>query len=130
MEYCNMKIFSFFENAKLLLDKLQIIPLMYGSLGLEYITGKNLNADDIDILLPKVYINERWDEFKTVLMNEGYALIDEHEHTFQKNGICYSYAQIEELKTFAGIDGYRINVREKKDNEKIAFIEKQLKIRR
>ena len=48
-----MKKSIFFENAKLLSDKLAIIPLMYGSLGLEYITDQSLNADDIDILIKK-----------------------------------------------------------------------------
>ena len=151
----------FFENAKLLYDRFGIIPLMYGSLGLEYITNKSLNADDIDILISEIFITDRWNEFKDFLISEGYVLIDEHEHTFQKNNISYSYASIEELKSFTGIelsdieqrcsngikfkllsleqylkvyrasakDGYRITVREKKDNDKIAFIEKQLKLK-
>ena len=98
-----MKQQAFFENAILLTGKLKIIPLIYGSLGLEYITGESLNADDIDILIPGVFVNERWNEFKSILLDEGYALFDEHEHTFQKNGICYSYASIEELESFAGL---------------------------
>lgn len=150
---------AFFENAKLLNAKFGIIPLMYGSLGLEYITSESLDADDIDILIPKVFINERWKEFVNALESEGYILIDEHEHTFEKNKLHYSYAQLEELEQFAGIsntkievvckedvrfrvlsleqylkvyqasvkDGYRIQVREKKDYEKIAFIEKRMK---
>ena len=156
-----MKKAMFFENAKLLCDKFGIVPLMYGSLGLEYITNENLNAYDIDILISEIFITDRWNEFKDFLISEGYVLIDEHEHTFQKNNISYSYASIEELKSFTGIelsdidqrcsngikfkllsleqylkvyrasakDGYRITVREKKDNDKIAFIEKQLKLK-
>ncbi len=92
-------------------------------------------------------------------MSEGYVLLDESKHTFEKNGILYSYVSIEELKSFAGIeladieqlcndeikfrvlslvqyvkvyrasamDGYRITVRQKKDNDKITFIERKLK---
>ena len=154
-----MKKQCFFENAKLLYEKFEIIPLMYGSLGLEYITNATLNADDIDILIPEVFVSERWSEFNSFLTSKGYLLLDENEHTFEKNGVLYSYASIEELKSFAGIelsdigqlcndgikfkvlslnqylkvylasskDGYRITVREKKDNDKIAFIEKYLK---
>ncbi|MBR2028175.1 MAG: hypothetical protein IKA10_04180 [Oscillospiraceae bacterium] len=150
---------QFFENAKLIADKFEIIPLMYGSLGLEYITDKNLNADDIDILIPEIFLNSRWNEFKSCLIDEGYTLSDEHEHTFEKSGIYYSYASAEELSSFARInsddvetrykngipfkvlsleqylkvyktsvkDGYRINVRKKKDNEKILFIENFIK---
>lgn len=154
-----MKKSLFFENTKLLSEKFGIVPLMYGSLGLEYITGENLDADDIDILIPQKYLLEEWESFRALLEECGYTLIDEHEHTFSRNGIAFSYAVIEELESFAGIkqadiecknafgvsflvlsleqylkvytasskDGYRINVRSKKDNEKIAFIEKLLK---
>ena len=151
-----MKSLLFFENAKLLKEKFDIIPLMYGSLGLEYITGKSLDADDIDILIPQTFLNENWSEFKSFLADSGYVLFDEHEHAFQKDDVFYSYASGEELESFAGInisdirlarndvvqfrllsleqylkvymasskDGYRINVRKKKDQEKIVFIEK------
>lgn len=151
-----MKKELFFKNAKLLSQNFNIVPLMYGSLGLEYLTRQNLNADDIDILIPETFINERFGEFKYVLEGEGYTLTDEHEHTFKKDGISYSYASIEELETFAGIkvrdikeqnedqvkfkilsleqylklytasakDGYRKNIRQKKDEEKIKLIRK------
>ena len=153
-----MKKAMFFENAKLLYDRFGIVPLMYGSLGLEYITNENLNADDIDILISEIFITDRWNEFKDFLISEGYVLVDEHEHTFVRDGVVYSYADIEDLEPFAGIntediemheadgvrflllsleqylavyrqsskDGYRVNVRQKKDADKIRFIESKL----
>ncbi len=155
----NMKKALFFENAKLLNKSLGIIPLMYGSVGLGYITGESLNSDDIDILIPEAFLKERWNEFKSILAEKGYALAD--EHAFEKKGVCYAYASIEELEGFAGVklteiatesengatfkklsleqylkvytasakDGYRVNVRQKKDNEKLAFIKDRLKKR-
>ena len=57
----------FLENARILSDKLGIVPLLYGSLGLEYLTGDDLGADDIDILVPRVFTKERWCEFKVLL---------------------------------------------------------------
>ena len=148
----------FIENARLLLDKLDIVPLLYGSLGLEYLTGDDLGADDIDILVPRVFITERWHEFKSLLEAYGYVLADEHEHTFVRDGVAYSYADIEDIESFASIrmkdiemreadgvrflllsleqylavykqsskDGYRVNVRQKKDADKIRFIESKL----
>ena len=148
----------FLENARLLSDKFNIVPLLYGSLGLEYLTGDILGADDIDILVPRVFITDRWQEFKAVLEEHGYVLADEHEHTFVRDGVAYSYADIEDLEAFAGIntediemheadgvrflllsleqylavykqsskDGYRVNVRQKKDADKIRFIESKL----
>ena len=151
--------FNFFlENARLLSEKLGIVPLLYGSLGLEYLTGDALGSDDIDILVPRAFITERWHEFKALLEAQGYVLADEHEHTFVRDGVAYSYADIEDLESFAGIhaediemreaygvsflllsleqylavykrsskDGYRVNVRQKKDADKIRFIESKL----
>ena len=149
----------FFENAKLLNGALGITPLMYGSLGLEYLTGEDLNADDIDILIPQRFIYENWDELCAVLEKNGYTLIDVWEHEFEKDGVCYAYAAIDGMEDFAGVpveeietfqndtarfkllsleqylkvylasskDGYRVDVREKKDFEKIAFIQSLLK---
>ena len=148
----------FLENAQFLSDQFDIVPLLYGSLGLEYLTGDDLGADDIDILVPRVFITERWHEFKSLLEAKGYVLADEHEHTFVRDGVAYSYADIEDLESFAGIntediemhetdgvrflllsleqylavyqksskDGYRVNVRQKKDADKIRFIESKL----
>ena len=148
----------FLENAHLVSNDLGMVPLLYGSLGLEYLTGDDLGADDIDILVPRVFITERWHEFKALLEAQGYALTDEHEHTFVRDGVAYSYADIEDLESFAGIrmkdiemreadgvsflmlsleqylavykksskDGYRVHVRQKKDADKIRFIESKL----
>ena len=148
----------FLENAWFLSDKFDIVPLLYGSLGLEYLTGDALGSDDIDILVPRVFITDRWQEFKAFLEGHGYVLTDEHEHTFVRDGVAYSYADIEDLESFAGIyaedieiheidgvrflllsleqyllvyqksskDGYRVNVRQKKDADKIRFIESKL----
>ncbi|MBO5065084.1 MAG: hypothetical protein J6D06_03120 [Clostridia bacterium] len=90
--------------------------------------------------------------------SHGYTLIDEHEHTFCKDGVDYSYASIDGLKEFADIDicdieirnllgtkfmllsleqylkvyqkssqdGYRMNVKEKQDNQKIEFIKQKM----
>ena len=148
----------FLENARFLTDKFGVVPLLYGSLGLEYLTGDALDADDIDILVPRVFITNRLQEFKAVLEEHGYVLADEHEHTFVRDGVAYSYADIEDLESFAGIntediemheadgvhflllslgqyldvykqsskDGYRVDIRQKKDADKIRFIESKL----
>ena len=153
-----MKVSLFLENARFLGENFGIVPLLYGSLGLEYRTGQDLGADDIDILIPGEFLRRRWGELQTALEEAGYVLTDSHEHTFEKNNVSYSYAEIEDLTPFAGIDlaqipklekqgvtffvltisqylqvytasskdGYRIHVRQKKDGEKIAFLQKIL----
>ncbi len=155
----NNKFNYFLKNAKELYETFNIVPLLYGSLGLEVLTNTDLNSDDIDILMPELFVEgKEWKNFKNYLEENGYILIDADEHTFTKDGISYSYASIENLKEFAGIDitdinkysnaniyysllsleqylkvykkssqdGYRMNKKEKKDNEKINFIVKCL----
>lgn len=151
------KFNCFLQNAKLLNDKFNIVSLLYGSLGLEVLTNSSLDADDIDILIPQVFVTgDKWEAFELFLESHGYTLIDEHEHTFRKDDIDYSYASVEGLKEFADIDisdiesrnvsgtkfmllsleqylkvyqkssqdGYRMNVKEKQDNQKIEFLNK------
>ncbi|MBO5065085.1 MAG: hypothetical protein J6D06_03125 [Clostridia bacterium] len=58
------KFSNFLQNAEMINEKFNIVPLLYGSLGLEVLTKSSLNADDIDILIPQVFITgEKWKEF-------------------------------------------------------------------
>ncbi len=96
----------FLENARLLFDEFGIKPLLYGSLGLEVLLQQDLQSDDIDILIPGVMLKEKWECFQTFLETKGYVLTDLYEHTFVKDNMEYSYACIEELNDFAGINSF------------------------
>lgn len=110
----NIKFKKFLENAKLLNKEYRIIPLLYGSVGLEEVASYHLNSDDIDILIPEEYLSgTKWKEFVAFLESLGYTLTDEHEHTFTKDEIKYAYASIENLKSFADIDPKDISIYEK-----------------
>ena len=93
----------FLENARLLQKEYGITPLLYGSVGLERLTGEDIGADDIDILIPCDLVFKRFAALKALLEGNGYVLVDEREHTFVRDGVRYSYASIEELEAFAGI---------------------------
>lgn len=153
-----MKKKEFLCVAESLNKKLDIVPLLFGSLGLEQRLHIDLNADDIDILIPKVFLNEKWNSIVAVMNDSGYVLYDMHEHAFEKSGLSLAFASIESLTPFAGIDvtkiplideegvcyylldlqdylkvytasskdGYRKNIRNKKDEEKIKLINKAL----
>ena len=154
-----MKKKEFLHIAKLLNEKLHIVPLLFGSLGLEQRLNTYLNADDIDVLIPEAFLNEKWDSIVTIMNDNGYVLYDLHEHAFEKAGLSFAFASIESLTPFAGIDmakipvieeagiryylldlqdylkvyiasskdGYRKNVRNKKDEQKIQLINKALR---
>lgn len=123
------KFVNFLQNAKELNKEFGIIPLIYGSLGLGLLLEKELNPDDIDILIPEHFIKEDWSLFKARLERLGYQLIDEHEHTFLKGTTKYSYASIEDLFPFAGIPESEINIYQKEDIKyKLLTLEQYLKV--
>ena len=45
-----LKFQLFLQNCRLLSDTFDLVPLLYGSAGLEYVTGDDLQADDIDVV--------------------------------------------------------------------------------
>lgn len=105
------KYYKFLEISKLLNKAFGIEPLLYGSLGLQILTGKDLNADDVDILVPEIFIKEKWENLTSFLESNGYEMIDLHEHTFEKEKVHFSFAKIESLESFANIKLDEIEVR-------------------
>lgn len=101
---------EFLAIAESLNTKLNIVPLLFGSLGLEQRLHTNLNADDIDILISEVFLRDKWNSIVTIMNNNGYVLYDLHEHAFEKSGISVAFASIEDLTPFAGIDPIGIPV--------------------
>jgi hypothetical protein len=95
---------EFLNLANLLNTRLNIIPLLYGSLGLQKRTGIFFHPKDIDILIPELYITEKWNELKIVIENDGYQLIDLHEHEFSNKNYIIAFSFIEDLKKFANIE--------------------------
>ena len=84
----------------------------------------NLNPEDIDILIPEIFLKEKWNEFRTYLESKKYILIDLHEHTFIKNRVLFSYASIENLYEFAGIPVEKLNMMR---NAEISYLTLSLK---
>lgn len=145
---------TFLKIAEQLNKKLNIIPLLFGSLGLEQRLRMNLYPDDIDILIPEKYLSDKWDSLLSLLSESGYELYDLHEHAFFKDNVSVAFAAIESLQPFADVDisdipienengikyyllnledylkvytasskdGYRKNIKNKQDNQKIDLI--------
>lgn len=100
-----MTKFSVFLNlAEQLNRELETVPLLYGSLGLEQRLRMDLHADDIDILVPEIWLQERWGDLAELMERQGYRLYDLHEHAFCKDGISVAFAALESLWEFAGIE--------------------------
>ncbi|MCH5209436.1 MAG: hypothetical protein J1F01_00560 [Oscillospiraceae bacterium] len=105
-----MKKKEFLYIAELLNKKLHVVPLLFGSLGLEERLHIDLNADDIDVLIPEIFLSEKWDSVVAIMNDNGYVLYDLHEHAFEKSGLSFAFASIESLTPFAGIDLAKIPV--------------------
>ena len=99
-----MKYSEFLHIAKSINVQFNVLPLLFGSLGLERRLNMDLHADDIDILLPEYYLKECWPALKALMEGLGYELYDLHEHAFQKGEFSAAFASIENLTPFAGVD--------------------------
>ena len=98
------KLTQFFSLAQTLNAELGITPLLYGSLGLEQRLGRGLDADDIDILIPEIWLTDKWEVLCDLMERNGYNLYDLHEHAFVKDSISTAFAFLESLEDFAGIE--------------------------
>ncbi len=99
-----MKKAEFLRIAGRLNGRLGVTPLLFGSLGLEQRLHADLSADDIDILLPEVFLAESWSDLASVMEEDGYVLCDADEHEFEKEGFSAAFAALESLTPFAGVD--------------------------
>jgi len=78
--------------CKVLNGKLGIVPVLYGSLGLEQIIDEGFNPVDIDMLIPEEYFNEKWELLRSIVEKTGYELINSDEHEFVKDNIKIAFA--------------------------------------
>jgi hypothetical protein len=117
----NEKMRIFLELAGKMNRKFSVIPLLYGSMGLQMQLDEDLQPDDIDICVPQhlYLLNERWHDLLEFMRGEGYELMDEHEHFFQKGEIGVNFGVIDgytsgipSLEAFTGIDPMEIPIRE------------------
>lgn len=107
----NHKFEEFIKIAKKL-NKMNIIPLLMGSVGLEVVTGENWDAQDLDIHVPgdergwEVPPEEsihNWKAIMKIMQSMDYRLVDLHEHEFSKEGLSVEFGIIDTLPEFAGV---------------------------
>lgn len=109
----NQEKFSEFLKIALELNKQKMIPLLMGSLGLEYRTKKEWNVQDIDIhvpgdkrgyAIPDEEIIYNWANIQRLMKDLGYQMIDLHEHEFKKAAFSVQFGVIDTLPDFAQIE--------------------------
>ncbi len=76
-----------------ILKKLEIRPVVYGSLGCSCYLGDFKEFADIDLLIDDQFIDGDWEDFKLFLSQYGFILINEREHEFLFNNISVGFAK-------------------------------------
>lgn len=95
---------EFLHLALRLNEEPGLAPPPFGPLGLGLRQGMNLEAHDIDVLVPEHHLGDGWDELITIMQDDGYVLHDLHEHAFRRHGASVAFASPESLAPFAGVD--------------------------
>lgn len=116
----NHKYDEFIEIAKKLND-IEIIPLLMGSVGLEAITGKSWDAQDLDIHVPGD--KRGWEvppelsihNWIDIMNSMEYSLIDLHENEFYKGGLSVEFGIIDTLPNFAGVQLEDLEIHQKRN---------------
>jgi hypothetical protein len=81
-----------------------VLPTLYGSLGLYRLIGQLDDANDIDILIPDVYLKDKFIELLKIMEEAGYKQDPTHTHEFTKGEGYIGFQFGEELKNYAGVD--------------------------
>ncbi|MBU4332255.1 nucleotidyltransferase family protein [Patescibacteria group bacterium] len=102
--FINKKKFEVFLEVAGSLNKIGITPILYGSLGLNRVIGEFGKANDIDVLVPDNFVNKDWNKLMKAMETLGFALKDEHEHEFERDGELVAFAADQDLREMAKID--------------------------
>ena len=100
---------EFIEIARLLNRQLDILPVLYGSLGLGIVAKVDFSPQDIDILVPLTYLEEKRKLLQHTMEQLGYRMVNLQEHEFVKNDIKIGFAFTEDLLEFANVDYTNLN---------------------
>lgn len=95
---------EFLRITDYLNSRLHIIPVLFGSLGLQVASEVELNPQDVDVLVPVFWLQRGWSSLEAALEALGYQFIDSHEHEFCNGGVTVAFASEEDLSPFAGVD--------------------------
>ncbi len=106
----NKRKFEVFLEVSRLLNTYGIIPILYGSLGLWKIIGEFDKANDIDILVPKKFIKEKWNFLINLVGKINFELKDEHEHEFTRDSEIIAFARQEDLEERLQINPKKIKI--------------------
>ncbi|MDI6780382.1 MAG: hypothetical protein QME25_09415 [Bacteroidota bacterium] len=102
------KIFNIFSKIVRGLNKMGVEPVIYGSLGLYLLIGKNIKVNDIDFLIKDSDFDRKWDDIKRLLEKNHCKLNPEHRQEFKCNGLYVSFLKIKDVSKLTKINFSRL----------------------
>ncbi len=76
--------FAVFIKVAKQLNKYDITPTIYGSLGLYHLIGQLDEINDIDIIIPNKNLVDKFDELEKIMKGIGYKRDPYYKHEFTK----------------------------------------------
>lgn len=108
----NKDKFEIFLEVARLLNKKGLIPILYGSLGLNKTIGKFGKVNDVDILVPNNFIKRDWGQIVNLMQELNFELKDEHEHEFIKDGEIVAFGTEKDLIKTAQVNTKNLKISE------------------
>jgi len=108
----NKKKFEIFLEITKELNKLDIIPILFGSLGLCRKIGEFKSAQDIDFLIPAEWLDKKWKKLVGLMEKINFKLENEKEHEFIREGEKVAFGKEEDSKEMVNISSEELELTE------------------
>ena len=112
-----MNNFQLFLEIARHLNKINITPILYGSLGLSIAIRTPLTVNDVDILVPDEFIKEKWPDLMKEVISLDFELKDEKEHEFIRGAETIAFASYKTLEDVS----FTTNDLQKTEEENVSF---------
>jgi len=100
----NKKLLSIFLKLAYELNKINILPITYGSFGLNLIIGEQGIINDLDLIISDNEFSTNWDNIKNNIMPSlGYEIDATHCQEFNGHNIPISILKISDIEKLTDI---------------------------
>jgi len=90
-----------YQKVNDFLEKNGVEIVLYGSLGVSVYLGNFKEFNDIDLVVNKEWLSDKWSELIGIMKQNGFELVDQEKHEFINNdGVGVSFLENE---NYAGV---------------------------
>lgn len=100
----NQEVLNIFLKLTQELNKINILPITYGSFGLSLLIGEQWSINDLDLIISDKEFLNNWDNIKNNIMPKlGYEIDATHWQEFNGHDIPISILKISEIQKLTDI---------------------------